>query len=121
MNKAGTPNWVFDPAPKASGKQDRKAPTTAQKSTSSNAGAVHKLNDINLKISLPSLDDPMKAEGAVTWNKEKIELLLGLSNPNGFLNGKKTDIETRISAAPVKLSFKGSAARTTKIKSGGSS
>jgi len=83
------------------------------------AGVVHKLNDINLKISLPSLDDPMKAEGAVTWNKEKIELLLGLSNPNGFLNGKKTNIETNISSAPIKFSFKGSAAQTSKIKAGG--
>ncbi|NKB22027.1 MAG: AsmA family protein [Alphaproteobacteria bacterium] len=83
------------------------------------AGVVHKLDDINLKISLPSLDDPMKAEGAITWNKEKIELLLGLSNPNGFLNGKKTDIETKISATPVNLSFKGSAAQTSKIKAGG--
>ncbi len=147
VNKAGTPNWVFGPAAVASGKQAQKAPTKAKQSAGSETGAgpglsglklgdvrlvggrvsysdaktgvVHKLDDINLKISLPSLDDPMKAEGAVTWNKEKIELLLGLSNPNGFLNGKKTDIETKISAAPVKLSFKGSAARTTKIKAGG--
>lgn len=87
--------------------------------TDDKTGVVHKLNDINLKIALPSLDDPMKAEGAVTWNKEKIELLLGLSNPNGFLNGKQTNIETKVSSAPLKLSFKGSAARTTKIKAGG--
>ena len=148
VNKAGVPNWVFGPAVSAaSGKQAKKAAAGAKQSAGSGssagpglsglklgdvrlvggqvsysdakAGVVHKLNDINLKISLPSLDDPIKAEGAVTWNKEKIELLLGLSNPNGFLNGKNTNIETRISSAPVKFSFKGSAARTTKIKAGG--
>jgi AsmA protein len=148
INKAGTPNWVFGPAASATtGKAAKKAAAGAKQSASSDAsagpglsglklgdvrlvggqvsyadaktGVVHKLNDINLKIALPSLDDPMKAEGAVTWNKEKIELLLGLSNPNGFLNGKKTNIETKISSAPVKLSFKGSAAQTSKIKAGG--
>jgi AsmA protein len=148
INKAGTPNWVFGPmASAASGKQAKKAAAGAKQSAGSGSragpglsglklgdvrlvggqvsysnaktGVVHKLNEINLEIALSSLDNPMKAEGAVTWNKEKIELLLGLSNPNGFLNGKKTNIETTISSAPVKFSFKGSAAQTSKIKAGG--
>ena len=147
VNKAGIPNWVFGPPAAASVKQAQKAPAAARKSTGNDTatgpglsglklgdvrlvggrvsysdektGVTHKLDDINLKISLPSLNDPIKSEGAGTLNKEKIELLLGLSNPNGFLNGKKTNIETKVSAAPVKLSFKGSAAQTTKIKAGG--
>lgn len=138
VDKAGKPNWQF-------GKQGPATKPTKSRKTDSagglglsglklgdvrlvdgrvsysdaRTGVTHRLDDINLKVSLPSLNDPMKAEGSLVWNKEKITLSLGLSNPNGFLSGEKTSIETQIAAAPVKLTFKGSAASGKKIAAGG--
>jgi len=82
-------------------------------------GVSQRIDGINLKISLPSLDDPMKADGSLVWNKEKISLTVALSSPNGFLNGKKTNVETKLDSAPVKLSFKGSASSGRQIEAGG--
>ncbi|MDA1325934.1 MAG: AsmA family protein [Proteobacteria bacterium] len=144
IDKAGKPNWQFGaPAPAAA------APAQSQKTdggaggggggvglsglklgdvrlvdgqvsySDARTGVTHRLDGINLKVSLPSLSDPMKADGSLIWNKEKIDLTLGLSNPNGFLNGRKTDVETSIAAAPVKLSFKGSATSGKRIEAGG--
>jgi AsmA protein len=142
IDKNGKPNWEFDsgkkPAAKASAAKTEKNSggsggagisglqlgdvrlVDGQVSYSdARTGKTERLDKINLKIALPSLDSPMKADGSLIWNKEKIDLSFGLSNPNGFLSGKKTGIETKIAAAPVTLSFKGSAATGSKLKAGG--
>jgi AsmA protein len=143
VDKSGKPNWQFGAA---AGKSQPGTSAESKSSSGSGSGDISlggvKLGDvrlvdglvsyhdartgdaqqisgINLTLSLPSLDSPMKADGSLIWNKEKIALVLGLSNPNAFLAGQKTDIETRIEAAPVKFTFKGSAAQTGKIKAGG--
>jgi AsmA protein len=142
IDKNGKPNWEFGsgkkPATKASAvKSEKKSGGSGGTGLSglklgdvrlvdgqvsysdARTGKTERLEAINLKIALPSLDSPMKADGSLIWNKEKIDLSFGLSNPNGFLNGKKTDVETRIATAPVTLSFKGSAATGGKLKAGG--
>jgi AsmA protein len=82
-------------------------------------GKTETIDGINLKLSLPSLSSPMKADGSLVWNSEKIALALGISNPNGFLGGNSTDLETRIDSAPVKLSFKGKASGGKTVRAGG--
>jgi AsmA protein len=136
IDKAGKPNWQFGaPAPAASAQSqqtdgggvglsglklgDVRLVDGQVSYSDARTGVSHRLDGINLKVSLPSLSDPMKADGSLIWNKEKIELTVGLSNPNGFLNGRKTDVETSIAAAPVKLSFKGSATSGKRIEAGG--
>lgn len=141
VDKSGKPNWQFGAA---AGKSEAGPPADSSGSSGSGGvglgdvklgdvrlvdgmvsysdartGDVQRISGINLTLSLPSLDSPMKADGSLIWNKEKIALVLGLSNPNAFLAGKETDIETRVEAAPVKLTFKGSVAQAGKIKAGG--
>ncbi len=142
VDKAGKPNWVFDSGKKPAATAG--APAAEKKSAGSGGsglsglklgdvrlvdgqvtysdartGKTERLDGINLKIALPSLDSPMKVDGSLVWNKEKIALSLGLSNPKGFLSGRKTGIETKISSAPVTLSFKGTAASGAKLTAGG--
>jgi AsmA protein len=142
IDKSGKPNWQFGAAGAAG---TTGAAKKAEQSSGSGAGMAlggvklgdvrlvdgivtytdarggepQRIDGINLTLSLPSLDSPMTADGSLVWNREKIALTLGLSNPNAFLAGRKTDIETRIDSTPVKFSFKGSAAQTGKIKAGG--
>ena len=73
-------------------------------------GANYKADAINMKVSLPSLTSPMKADGSLVWNQEKIALNLNVADPSALLGGKSTPVEAHISSAPVSLSFKGQAA-----------
>jgi AsmA protein len=129
VDKAGKPNWQI-----AAAKAGRAAPASQGGGGSGNAGAMkglklgdvrlvdgkisyfdartgvrHGVDAINATVSLPSLASPMKADGSLVWNKEKIALTLGISNPEAFAAGKATDIDARIDSGPVKLSLKGAA------------
>lgn len=74
------------------------------------SGARQEVDKINLKVALPSLDSPMRAEGSVVWNKEQLELTATLSRPNALMAGQSSDIDIRLKSAPVAFSFKGKAA-----------
>lgn len=129
VDKSGRPNWQFDTA-------QAKAPAAKPSDAGSGggatalsgiklgdvrlengrvtyldmkAGAEYKLEDINLKVALPSLDSPMEADGAVTWNKEKLTLNVRVSAPSAALAGKSTDVDISLKSNPVNLSFKGKA------------
>lgn len=143
IDKAGRPNWQLKTA-KAPAKAARPAEPAAPKTDGESGfglsglklgdvrvvdgrisyfdartGARQQADGINLTVSLPSLDSPMNADGSVVWNREKIALAVALSNPNAFLSGRRTDIEVQVAAAPVKLTFRGSAARGKTMKLGG--
>ena len=145
IDKNGKPNWAFSssstgasPAPKAA------APSPASKSSSGGAmplsgiklgdvrlvnGTVtyadartsvsHRLDAINWKVALPSLSSPVTVNGDFVWNKEKIEIALKLATPDTLLKAKKTSIETTIGAAPIKLTFNGSAINAKILNAGG--
>jgi AsmA protein len=120
VNRAGKPNWQFAAAGKsAPAKSGGSAGLSGIKLgdvrlvdgrvsyIDKKSGTTQKLGGINLKVALPSLSSPMRAEGSIIWNKEEINLTAMLSNPNAFLAGKATNVETSIKSNPVKLSFKG--------------
>ena len=127
VDKAGRPNWQFAaagasapkpsaPAAESSGMglaglrlDDVRLVDGRVSYADARTGAAHRIDDVDLEVSLPSLDSPMKAAGSLVWNKERVTLALGLSRPNAFLAGGATDIEAGLTAAPVNLSFKGSA------------
>ncbi|MGY8991235.1 MAG: AsmA family protein [Rhodospirillales bacterium] len=146
IDKNGKLNWAFSssstgasPAPKAA------APSPASKSSSGGAmplisgiklgdvrlvnGTVtyadartsvsHRLDAINWKVALPSLSSPVTVNGDFVWNKEKIEIALKLATPDTLLKAKKTSIETTIGAAPIKLTFNGSAINAKILNAGG--
>jgi len=83
------------------------------------SGDKQEIDAINMKVSLPSLSSPMKAEGSLVWNKEKVTLAMDIANPNAFLDAKATDIAASVSSSPVKLSFKGNAQNDKVMKAKG--
>jgi len=83
------------------------------------SGAAYAVDDINMSVSLPSLASPMKANGSLVYNKEKIALKLGVAKPNALLAGETTGLDAAIDSAPVKLTFKGQARTGTALKAGG--
>lgn len=83
------------------------------------SGAAYVADAINMRLSLPDLSSPMKADGSVMWNKEKIALVLGIANPNAFLDGKSTAFDATVSGNPLKLTFKGDASSGTAVKAQG--
>ncbi|MCZ6886300.1 MAG: AsmA family protein, partial [Alphaproteobacteria bacterium] len=74
------------------------------------SGTSQRIDGINLKVSLPSLTSPMRVEGSVVWNGEEISLTAMLANPNAFLAGQSTKVETSVKSKPVTFSFQGSVA-----------
>lgn len=144
----GRPNWVFEPA-MADGKPAAPTAPAANGAakpaeggdggvglsglqlgdvrlvggrvaySDAKTGVSHVIDDINMSVSLPSLTSPMAAKGSLVWNKEKIDLALGVGNPNAFLKGTTTDLSANISTAPVKFDFKGKASGGKVMKASG--
>ncbi len=83
------------------------------------SGAHHAVEDVNMSVSLPALDAPLKADGALVWNSERITLTLDVENPNAFLNGNRTGLAVALSSNPVKLGFKGEAAQAKQLVASG--
>lgn len=133
VDKNGKPNWEFKPAAKP-GDSDKPAggssggdsdgggnPLSGLKLgdvrlvdglvTYSDAqkGVSHRIEDIDMTVSLPSMSSPMNAEGGLTWNKERVNLTLGMSNPNAYLGGGTTDVKAALDIALLKLGFDGKA------------
>lgn len=125
VDKSGRPNWQF-----AAAGGDAKAPALAAEPGGGPglsgiklgdvrlvdgtltyedmaSGTSHRLDDINLKLALSSLESPLTADGSVVWNQEEIRLTSVLAKPNAALVGGTTPIETRLESSPVAFGFKG--------------
>ena len=127
VDKGGRPNWQMGAAPSpAAAKPDDVTPAGAPglaglklgdvrlvdgriSYTDMKTGARHVVDGVNLKVSLPSLSSPMRAEGSVVWNKEQLTLTAVVSNPNAVLAGKTTELDISLKSAPLAFSFKGRA------------
>ncbi|MEE8085006.1 MAG: AsmA family protein [Alphaproteobacteria bacterium] len=137
VDKGGRPNWQLGAAPSpAAAKPDDVTPAGAPglaglklgdvrlvdgriSYTDMKTGARHVVDGVNLKLSLPSLSRPMRAEGSVVWNKEQLTLTAVVSNPNAVLAGKTTELDISLKSAPLAFSFKGRASAGKEIAVGG--
>ena len=75
---------------------------------------------INMRVSLPSLAEPLDADGSLVWNGEKVALKLTMKNPQAFLDGKTTELSSSISSSLVKLDFKGNTSKEKQLRASGS-
>lgn len=83
------------------------------------SGASQIVDAINMSVSLSSMTSPMSANGSLVWNKEKIELIFGIDNPNAFLAGTQTGLNAAVVASTVKFDFKGQASSKPRMKASG--
>ena len=131
VDKQGRPNWSFETAAPAEAKEETKEEakeTTAQGGAAElpelHFGDVRLVNGtvtyldgatdqriqisaVNMTVSLPDLDDPLKADGKLTWNGEAIDVGLDVENPRKLLGGVTTPVALKISSKPVSLSYEG--------------
>lgn len=145
VDAQGRPNWVFTPAagadkPASAGKDA--APAKADGGSGglgisglqlgdvrlvdgriaysdAKTGVSQTVDAINMSVSLPSMTSPMAANGSLVWNKEKIDLVLGVDNLNAFLAGTQTGLNASVAASTVKFDFKGKAASKPQMKASG--
>jgi AsmA protein len=80
------------------------------------SGSKFELDQIAMKLSLPDLDSPFKADGAAVYRGEKMTLAIALANPRAFMEGKVSDAQLKLGAKPITFDFKGNAAGSTPVK-----
>jgi AsmA protein len=148
VDAQGRPNWVFTPAAgadagKAAPEKKDAAPAKAGDGSGglgisglklgdvrlvdgriaysdAKTGVSQTVDSMNMSVSLPSMTSPMAAKGSLVWNKEKIDLVLGIDNPNAFLAGTQTGLNAAVAASTVKFDFKGTASSKPQMKASGS-
>lgn len=70
-------------------------------------GETQVVKDINMSVKLPDIDSELEADGALTWNGEKIEMTVELETPGKVLAGKTAKLEAKVESNPVSLSYNG--------------
>jgi AsmA protein len=128
----GRPNWQFAPA----GTEPAPAtPSASQPSSASaggsplsqlrlgdvrlengkltyrdaKAGTTETLEAVNLKLKLPSIEQPFDAEGSVTWKGKPIKITAHVANPRALLvDNRASDVDLKIGGEPLTLGFGGS-------------
>ena len=77
------------------------------------------LSKINMNLDLPSIDDPLVADGRVTWNNEEVALKLRVENPRKLIEGDKSALDMNVNSKPVNLAFNGSLTNGQPLSAGG--
>jgi AsmA protein len=133
FNRQGKANWVFDvpsapaAAPEAATTNDDASPSpfTPQvtdiqlgeislingrvRYSDARSGASYEATDINLDVSLPSLNDPLGMDGSLTWNGDIIKLSLDVADPRAFSEGNQSGVSLDLTAPKLVSTFNGSA------------
>jgi AsmA protein len=130
VNRQGVGNWVFDvpaqsaPAPTAeappAGDEGGFTPQVTDiqlgeislidgsvKYSNLATAETYEASDINLDVSLPSLDDPLGLDGSLVWNGDTVDLSLDVAEPRAFSIGEASDLNLKITAPKVTASFAG--------------
>ena len=145
VDAQGRPNWAFETA----GGESAPSQTTSESAGSESAeggaspglsnvalgevrleggqvsyrdatsGAAHVAEDINMDVSLPSLDSPLTAEGGLVWNGKKVSLNLDADRPRAFLEGGRSSLVLKIDSQHVALSYDGNVGLGQQVKMGG--
>ncbi|MGF1457133.1 MAG: AsmA family protein [Alphaproteobacteria bacterium] len=78
--------------------------------TDATTGETQTAENINVSISLPSLDGPLGLDGSVTYNGEALDLRASVAAPRDLIEGRMSDVDMALTSDPVNLSFDGTAA-----------
>ncbi|WP_041039381.1 AsmA family protein [Paramagnetospirillum magnetotacticum] len=133
-DRQGKGNWVFEgpaaaaPAPSVTTKPTDKpasAPSSAGVSDirlgdvritngkltqiDGKTGARQEVSEINLRVALKSLSEPLSAKGSLVWNAKKVELDLDVGSLKALMDGQSSTLGLVVASEPVKLGLKGNA------------
>jgi AsmA protein len=71
------------------------------------SGSAEVVENLNVKINLPSLDEPFSADGEATWKSEAIAFNIGAESPRALMTGGKTGVTVSLNGNPLKLDYAG--------------
>lgn len=71
------------------------------------SGERAEISQVNLTLSLESLDSPLTADGSLVWNGETVEAKLETGPPRGLLRGAETPVAMDVAAEPITLAYDG--------------
>jgi len=71
------------------------------------AGALTTLEGIEATLSLPALDQPLRADGKLTFNGEALTVGATLTTPKSLGDGAPTAVALKIEGTPLNLAFDG--------------
>ena len=77
--------------------------------TDAKAGTTEVLENVNLSLTLPSLNGPLSAKGDLVWKAEKIALAFGMAKPLAAIEAGKSDMNAEVSGTHLDLKFDGAA------------
>ena len=126
----GKPNWEFDTAETGDAKRDDDDAGAGDSGGASGllndirlgdvaitngtiiyadrqAGSEERVDNVNLRLSLPDLDAPFNADGGITWHGEAINLTIDITRPRALLNNQATNLVAKVETKHLALSFDG--------------
>jgi len=118
-NPGGTPNWVFEPAKKPQQKTDSGQDSLkniglgdvriedGELTFDDGKGKIRKLTDIDAKVALPSLDEPLKLDGEMTMNDQRLKTIFVAITPRAFANKGKTPINVTLESEVFNVTLDG--------------
>jgi AsmA protein len=77
------------------------------------------IEKINMTLSLPSLEQPLAAEGGLTWNGKEVAVSLNAAKPRELLKGGTSGIGLHIASEPITFGFQGEMSAATPLRMDG--
>lgn len=142
IDKQGRGNWVFANAPAAAPAPG--APAAPAKPAASGEGArmpiselalgdirvvngtlsyvdqrtgqKQELTAVNMKLSLPSMDDPFSSDGSITWRGQAVKTTVTVAKPRAVMEGGTSDVTAKVASDPVNFELKGKLTNGNPVK-----
>lgn len=73
------------------------------------SGTREEISNLDLKVALKNLDQPLSADGNLDWRGKTVKLAVAVAAPRKIMEGGASPLEALVAADTVKLSFKGEA------------
>ena len=139
VDKSGQGNWVFTPEAAPQPVPDKDATPTAKTASrikelhlgtvkltggtlsyaDLRSGAKQEVTKLDATLKLPSLDKTMQLDGSAVWRGQPVTVSLTLDKPNAIMGGTPQHVAFKLSAAPLRAEFDGTAAMKPAIKADG--
>jgi AsmA protein len=83
-------------------------------------GYVERLDNVEFQVAWPSISRSFGANGHLVWHGEPVEASLTLTDFLAALSGQRSGLKVRVTGAPLKLAFDGTASAEPTLKVEGS-
>ncbi len=81
-------------------------------------GTNQRIDDIDVALQLPGLDQPMTIDGGLTWNREAIDVTAEIADPRALSSGEKSKVRLKVAGEVLDASFDGNVDAATNVAGG---